>query len=51
LTRAESQALARQRRGRNLALLVALGMVAILLYAVSMVKLGATIGAQLGGHS
>ena len=44
LTRAESVALGRRRRGRNVALLVALALVAVLLYAIAIVKLGGTLG-------
>lgn len=51
LSRAESQALARHRRGRNLALLIALGSFAVLIYAIAIVKLGASFSIQLGLHS
>lgn len=44
LSRAESQALARRRRGRNIAMLVALVLVAVLFYAIAIVKLGGTLG-------
>jgi hypothetical protein len=40
LSREESDALARRRRGRNLAMLVVLLAVAALFYAVAVVKLG-----------
>jgi hypothetical protein len=39
LDRAESDALARRRRGRNLAMLVALVGLAALFYAIAMVKM------------
>lgn len=39
LTRADSEALARRRRGRNIAMLVALLAVAALFYAIAMVKM------------
>ncbi len=39
LTRAESDALARRRRGRNIALLVVLLALAALFYAIAMVKM------------
>jgi hypothetical protein len=39
LTREEAAALARRRRGRNIALLVVLVGVAVLFYAIAMVKL------------
>ncbi len=39
LTRAESDALAKRRRGRNLALLLALLALAALFYAIAMVKM------------
>jgi len=45
LTRAESAALARRRRGRNIALLVALLALAALFYAIAMVKMAHTGGA------
>jgi hypothetical protein len=45
LTRAESQVLARRRRGRNIAMLIALVAVAALFYAIAIVKLGGTLGA------
>ncbi len=44
LTRAESIALGKRRRGRNIALLVALVAVAALFYAIAIVKLGGTLG-------
>jgi hypothetical protein len=47
LTRAESEALGKRRRGRNLAMLVALLLVAALFYAIAFVKLGGTLG---GAH-
>jgi hypothetical protein len=46
LTRAESDALAKRRRGRNIALLVALLALAALFYAIAMVKM-AQFGAAL----
>jgi hypothetical protein len=39
LTREESDALAKRRRGRNVALLVALLALAALFYAIAMVKM------------
>jgi hypothetical protein len=39
LTRAESDLLAKRRRGRNIAMLVVLGGIAVLFYAIAMVKL------------
>jgi hypothetical protein len=45
LSRAESQALAKRRRGRNIAMLIALVGVAALFYAIAIVKLGGTLGA------
>lgn len=39
LTREESDALAKRRRGRNIALLVALLALAALFYAIAMVKM------------
>jgi len=44
LSRAESIALGKRRRGRNIAMLVALVAVAALFYAIAIVKLGATLG-------
>jgi hypothetical protein len=38
LTRAESEAIGRRRRGRNWALLVVLIAIALLFYAISMVR-------------
>jgi hypothetical protein len=40
LTRAQSDALARTRRGRNWALLAALALFSLLFYALAFVKLG-----------
>jgi hypothetical protein len=39
LTRAESELLARKRRGRNVAMLIALVAIAGLFYAIAIVKL------------
>ena len=44
LTKAESVALGKRRRGRNIAMLVALCLVAALFYAMAIVKLGGTLG-------
>jgi hypothetical protein len=44
LTRAESLALAKRRRGRNIAMLVALCLVVVMFYAIAMVKLGGKLG-------
>ncbi len=44
LTRLESQALGRRRRGRNIAVLVALVAVAVLFYAIAIVKLTGKMG-------
>jgi hypothetical protein len=44
LTRAESDLLAKKRRGRNIAMLVALVAIAVLFYAVAMVKLSDKLG-------
>ena len=46
LTRAESIALGKRRRGRNIAMLVALVAVAVLFYAIAIVKLGGTLGVK-----
>ena len=51
LTRSESLVLAKHRRGRNRAMLVALGVVAVLIYAIAIVQLGASFSIQLGLHS
>ncbi len=40
LTRAESDAFARRRRGRNIAMLIALLALSALFYAIAIVKLG-----------
>jgi hypothetical protein len=40
LSRADSDALMRRRRGRNIAMLIVLLAVAALFYAIAMVKLG-----------
>ncbi len=40
MSREDSDALARRRRGRNIAMLVVLLAVAALFYAIAMVKLG-----------
>jgi hypothetical protein len=40
MSREDSDALARRRRGRNIAMLVVLLAVAFLFYAIAMVKLG-----------
>jgi len=42
LSLADSAAIARRRRGRNIAMLVVLAAVAVLFYAIAMVKLGRT---------
>jgi hypothetical protein len=42
LSRLESEALARRRRGRNLAMLAVLLGVAVLFYAIAMVKMAKT---------
>ena len=39
LSRAESDALAKRRRGRNIAMLIALLALALLFYAIAVVKL------------
>ena len=44
LTRAQSQILAKRRRGKNIALLVVLCLVAVMFYAIAMVKLGGKLG-------
>lgn len=44
LTRAESLLLAKKRRGRNLALLVALLALCALFYAIAIVKLSGKMG-------
>jgi hypothetical protein len=44
LTRAESDLLAKKRRGRNIAMLVALVAIAVLFYAIAMVKLSGKMG-------
>jgi hypothetical protein len=44
LTRAESVVLGKRRRGRNIALLIALLSIAALFYAIAIVKLGGTLG-------
>ncbi len=44
LTREESMALARKRRGRNLAMLVALVAICVLFYAIAVVKLSGKMG-------
>ncbi len=46
LSRAESVALGKRRRGRNIAMLIALLAIAALFYAVAIVKLGGTLGAH-----
>ena len=46
LTRAESDALAKRRRGRNIAMLIALLGLSALFYAISIVKMGAHLGGQ-----
>jgi hypothetical protein len=43
MTRAETDALAKRRRGRNIALLVALLALAALFYAIAMVKMAQTV--------
>lgn len=42
LSRAESDALAKRRRGRNIALLIALLSLSMLFYAIAVVKLAGT---------
>ena len=44
LSRAESDLLAKKRRGRNIAMLVALVAIAVLFYAIAMVKLSGKMG-------
>ena len=44
LTRAESDLIAKKRRGRNIAMLVALVAIAVLFYAIAMVKLSGKMG-------
>ena len=44
LSRAESDLLAKKRRGRNLAMLVALLAVCALFYAIALVKLSGKMG-------
>ncbi|MDR3523341.1 MAG: hypothetical protein P4L66_04485 [Acetobacteraceae bacterium] len=44
LSREESLALGKRRRGRNIAMLIALVSVSALFYAISMVKMHAHIG-------
>ncbi len=44
LTRAESALLAKKRRGRNIAMLVALVAIAVLFYAIAIVKLSGKMG-------
>ena len=44
LTLIESQQLARKRRGRNIAMLVALLVVCALFYAIALVKLSGKMG-------
>lgn len=48
LSREESIVLARKRRGRNLAMLVALIGICVLFYAIAIVKLG---GGKMSFHS
>jgi len=45
LSRAESQEVARRRRGRNIAMLVALLAVCALFYLITLAKLGGHAGA------
>lgn len=44
LSRAESDLLAKKRRGRNIAVLVALVAIAVLFYAIAIVKLTGKMG-------
>jgi len=44
LSREESKELGKRRRGRNIAMLIALVAVSALFYAISMVKMSAHIG-------
>jgi hypothetical protein len=44
LSRADSDRLARKRRGRNIAMLVALVVIAVLFYAIAIVKLTGKMG-------
>ncbi len=44
LSRAESALLAKKRRGRNIAMMVALVSIAVLFYAIAMVKLSGKLG-------
>ncbi len=44
LTLAESQALAKKRRGRNIAMLIALVSLCVLFYALAVVKLAGKMG-------
>lgn len=44
LSLAESKLLAKKRRGRNIAMLVALVAIAVLFYAIAMVKLTGKMG-------
>jgi hypothetical protein len=44
LSRAESDLIAKKRRGRNIAMLVALVAIAVLFYAIAMVKLAGKMG-------
>lgn len=47
LSRVESAAIARRRRGRNIALLIVLAGIAVLFYAIAMVKI---VRPDLGAH-
>ncbi len=47
LSRIESAAIARRRRGRNIAMLIVLAGIAVLFYAIAMVKI---VKPDLGAH-
>lgn len=44
LSRAESDVIAKKRRGRNIAMVVALVAIAVLFYAIAIVKLSGKMG-------
>ncbi len=44
LSREDSQLLAKRRRGKNIAMLVALVLICVLFYAISIVKLSGKMG-------
>ena len=48
LSREESDALAKRRKGRNMAMLIALVAVSVLFYAISMVKMSAHLTGGAG---